>query len=149
MANQRSMSDDASDVRRPYLLTALLICKQTLCFAETACKQCFNWSERLIAWHQKHLWPKINIGMIWLLLQKTMIWASCSRKIIFYFEHSASPDEKRRGMCWLLSVFGIASVCAKPDTLVSKRLSFIFEHETGPDANKRQCVPRSVIGGVP
>ena len=59
------------------LLTALLTCKQTLCFAETAFEQFCYWSERLISWRQIHQCPKMNTGMIWLLLLEdyvTCLW---------------------------------------------------------------------------
>ena len=52
------------------LLAALLTCKQTLCFAETARKQCCNWSERQISWRQicshgqnKH-WNDMNSSLV-------------------------------------------------------------------------------------
>ena len=44
------------------------------------------------------------------------LWPSCFAKTIFCFLN----------MCWLLSAFGIARVCAKYDLLVSKILSFIL-----------------------
>ena len=50
-------------------------------------------------------------------------------------------------MCWLLSVYGVASVCAKYDLHVSKRLSFIFEHGTSRDEFRRGiCWMLSVYG---
>ena len=59
------------------LLTAMFTCKHTLCFAATTYKQCSDWSERLVSWRQKHMWPKIRTGMLWLPLQLTMSGVWC------------------------------------------------------------------------
>ena len=58
----------AYDVSRPRPITALLTCKQVLCFAGMTCKQCCGWWGRLISLRQMQRELKTNAKIVWLLL---------------------------------------------------------------------------------
>ena len=88
--------------RTSSLLTALLTCKQTLCSAETACKQCCDWSEWLISWRQMLLWTKINTGMIWLLFfvdYGAYEWRAVDWKSVRWKEEGIEAGHSHRGDC--------------------------------------------------
>ena len=78
--NKSEICQSAFSVR-PCLCCQTTIVYSRLClhvniFAETACKQCCSWLERQISWRQRHMWPKINTGMIWLLFQYSRLWCT-------------------------------------------------------------------------